>query len=120
MLTGFSVRAELELSPEAKRSQALALIQNLPVLEDSPDVNEVVAFYFQHKLMPAGVFGDATHLALASLNKCDGLLTWNCKHLANPNKQDHIVRVNWMLGLATPKIITPIQLLDTDEDETLI
>ncbi len=62
------------------------------------------------------VFGDATHLALATVYKCDYLVTWNCKHLANPNKLDHIVRVNWMLGLATPKIVTPLQLLENDEN----
>jgi hypothetical protein len=44
-------------------------------------------------------------------------VTWNCKHLANPNKLDHIVRVNWMLGLATPKIVTPLQLLESDEND---
>jgi hypothetical protein len=43
-------------------------------------------------------------------------VTWNCKYLANPNKLDHIVRVNWMLGLATPKIVTPLQLLENDEN----
>ena len=28
----------------------------------------------------------------------------------------YIVRVNGMLGLATPKIVTPIQLLENNED----
>jgi hypothetical protein len=30
---------------------------------------------------------------------------------------DHIVRVNGMLGLATPKIVTPLQLLESDEND---
>ena len=116
LLTGYSVIAELELTPGAKRKAALALAKRLPVLEDSEAAQEVIEFYALHKLMPAEVFGDATHLALATLHKCDFLVTWNCKHLANPNKFDHIVRVNGMLGLATPKIVTPIQLLESNED----
>ena len=116
LLTGYSVIAELELTPGAKRKEALAFAKRLPVLEDSDAVQEVIEFYALHKLMPAEVFGDATHLALATFHKCDYLVTWNCKHLANPNKFDHIVRVNGMLGLATPKIVTPIQLLENDED----
>lgn len=59
-----------------------------------------------------------THLALATMSKCEYLVTWNCKHLANPRKLDHIVRVNWMLGLATPKIVTPLQLTSSNESET--
>jgi hypothetical protein len=46
--------------------------------------------------------GDADHLALASYYKCDMLVTWNCRHLANANKQSHIRRVNALLGLETP------------------
>lgn len=118
LITGFSVLAELAMTPGRKRSKALEMARSLPVLEDSEEVQEVVEFYALHKLMPAGVFGDATHLALATVHKCDFLVTWNCKHLANPRKLDHIVRVNWMLGLASPKIVTPIQLASSNENET--
>ncbi len=116
-LTGYSVLAELELTPGPKRRAALAFAKRLPVLEDSDTVQDVVQFYSLHKLMPADVFGDATHLALATVYKCEYLVTWNCKHLANPNKLDHIVRVNWMIGLATPKIVTPLQLLEVNEGD---
>ena len=115
-MTGYSVIAELELTPGTKRNAALAFALQSPVLEETEDVLETIQFYQQHKLMPSGVFGDATHLALATVYKCDYLVTWNCKHLANPNKLDHIVRVNWLLGLATPKIVTPLQLLENDEN----
>jgi hypothetical protein len=55
--------------------------------------------------------GDAIHLALASFHKCDFLVTWNCLHLANANKFGHIRRINTMLGLFTPVLATPLQLL---------
>jgi hypothetical protein len=47
------------------------------------------------------------------------LVTWTCKHLANANKTDHIRRVNALLGLRTPLLVTPLQLLEKDyEHET--
>lgn len=52
-------------------------------------------------------------LALASFHKCDFLLTWNCHHLANVNKSGHIRRINKMLGLFVPSIVTPLQLIGT-------
>jgi len=61
--------------------------------------------------MPADPRGDALHLAVASFHKADFLLTWNCNHIANPNKFDHIRRVNTMLGLFTPELVTPFALL---------
>ncbi|MCX6876520.1 MAG: hypothetical protein NTW21_22330 [Verrucomicrobia bacterium] len=39
---------------------------------------------------------------------------WNCKHLANANKTDHIRRVNAILGYETPKLVTPLELLEVE------
>jgi len=61
--------------------------------------------------MPDNPVGDALHLALASFHKCDYLLTWNCKHLANANKAPHIKRINAMLNLFTPLLVTPLELM---------
>jgi hypothetical protein len=61
--------------------------------------------------------GDAVHLAYASYYKMDFLLTWNCSHLANANKKDHIRRINAMLNLPTPEIITPLELFQEEKDD---
>ena len=55
--------------------------------------------------------GDALHLALASYHECDFLLTWNCQHLANANKFQHIRLINGMLGIFTQNLVTPLELL---------
>ena len=48
---------------------------------------------------------------MASYHKCDFLLTWNCQHLANANKFQHIRVINGMLGLHVPSLVTPLELL---------
>ena len=45
------------------------------------------------------------------------LVTWNCRHLANANKVGHIQRVNALLGLRTPLLVTPLELLETDDED---
>ena len=60
-----------------------------------------------HQFMPADPAGDALHLALASVHKCDFLLTWNCRHLANANKFAQIRSVKGRLGLFAPTLTTP-------------
>jgi predicted nucleic acid-binding protein len=60
--------------------------------------------------MPRSDPGDAYHLAMASYYQVDFLLTWNCRHLANVNKQEHIKKVNEELGLKVPILTTPEML----------
>ena len=65
--------------------------------------------------MPQDVLGDALHLAVASYHKCDFLVTWNSRHLANANKFGHIRRVNTLLGLYVPLLVTPLELVGESE-----
>ena len=72
---------------------------------------EIVQAYVKHKLMPEDPTGDGLHLALASFHECSYFVTWNCRHLANANKFGHIRRINTLLGLRTPELVTPPELL---------
>lgn len=117
LVTSFVVQTELSQIPDAKRrAAALSLIQPIEQVGYTPAVEEIVAVYLAHRLMPREGLGDAAHLALASYHECDILITWNCKHLANANKTDHIRRVNALLGLRTPLLVTPLELLDQDDE----
>jgi hypothetical protein len=55
--------------------------------------------------------GDQPEATDQARHKCDFLVTWNCQHLANANKFGHIRRVNTMLGLFVPALVTPLELL---------
>ncbi len=111
LVTSPSVIDELSSGDYPKQDKSLNLINTLPVVPVETQVIEIVQTYIQHKVMPADPVGDALHLALASYHKCDFLLTWNCKHLANANKFNHIRHVNVMLGLFVPLLVTPLELL---------
>ena len=102
---------ELERGVYPNQEEVLKLIDGLPFLSVEPEIIEIAKVYIANKTMPKDPTGDALHLALATYYKCDFLLTWNCNHLANANKFAHIERVNAMLGLVTPKMVTPLELL---------
>jgi predicted nucleic acid-binding protein len=113
LVTSYAVLQELESPayPSAKREKSLRLLRDLPVLDEIAGIAEIIRAYQRHKLMPQSPAGDALHLALASVHGCDFLLTWNCVHLANPNKLNHIKHVNEQLGLPMPMLLTPVDLL---------
>ena len=110
-----AVLDELEATPEPKRTDCLQLLEDMPLLEDSEEIDDLVEFYIEHKLMPASLSGDARHLALAAHHGCDILVTWNCRHIANPNKLEHIYHIHELLGLRAPVLATPHQLLEADK-----
>ena len=111
IVTSPAVFEELNGGDFPNKEKAVALIAGLPQVSVEEEIGEVVDAYIRHKLMPSDPAGDALHLALASYHKCDFLLTWNCRHLANANKFGHIIRLNVMLGLYVPALVTPLQLL---------
>ena len=106
---------ELERGDFSNKDEALSLVEDLPALEINQPVIDAVSAYISHRLMPADPTGDALHLAIASSHKIDFILTWNCRHLANANKFAHIRRVNGILGLFVPSLITPLELLGEAE-----
>ena len=111
LVSSEAVIRELESGDFPNREASLELVAGIPLVVVEPAIAEIVETYIVHKAMPTDPAGDALHLALASYHKCDFLLTWNCRHLANANKVEHIRRVNGILGLFTPALVTPLELL---------
>ena len=63
------------------------------------------------KVLPPAVISDALHAATASLHQVDFLLTWNCRHLANPHLQKQLRAFITERGLTLPEICTPIEFV---------
>ena len=117
LVTSEAVIEELSRGDFPARDQCLELIARLPLVPVDVAVADIVRTYIDRKVMPDDPVGDALHLALASHHHCDFLVTWNCAHLANANKFGHIRRVNTMLGVFVPALVTPLELLGDDDDK---
>jgi hypothetical protein len=117
LVTSAAVIEELERGDFPGREDAIELVAALSPLSITDQIREIVREYINRLLMPAYPSGDALHLALASFYGCDFLATWNCKHLANANKFDNIARVNGILGLSVPKLVTPLELIGNGNND---
>ncbi|MFM8573375.1 MAG: type II toxin-antitoxin system VapC family toxin [Pirellula sp.] len=117
LVTSAAVIEELERGDFPGREDAIELVAALSPLSITDQIREIVREYINRLLMPADPSGDALHLALASFYGCDFLATWNCKHLANANKFDNIARVNGILGLSVPKLVTPLELIGNGSND---
>ncbi|GCL37467.1 hypothetical protein SR1949_25780 [Sphaerospermopsis reniformis] len=114
VVTSIAVLDELNKGNFPNKEEVIELLNDIPLIDIEPEIVEIVQTYIQNQVMPNDPLGDALHLAIASYHKCDFLLTWNCRHLANANKFGHIRRVNVMLGLYVPALVTPLELMDNE------
>lgn len=108
-----------ELSaPDFKNSEkALAMLQDLDVLELTAEGTALAELLVKERVMPGpAVKGDALHVATATVHRMDFLLTWNVAHLANPNKRTHFAVICMRAGLTPPLLVTP-DLLQWSSDE---
>lgn len=114
LLTSQAVLHELQRGTYPHQAEAVAMLKDIPILDIGTDVRDAAVAYLTNFVMPSDPGGDALHLALASVHRCDYLLTWNCRHLANAKKTVHIRRINEQLGLFVPVLTTPLELLEED------
>ena len=99
----------------------LAMLANIPVLDENPDANAVADALVSRSLMPESARLDALHVATAALAGVQYLLTQNCKHIANAHVLPRVYRLLNDLGLPGLLIATPIEFLggaDDDESDT--
>jgi hypothetical protein len=93
-------------------ARRLALMEGLPLLDATEEVEALTGEY-QHQLgMPPAAAVDVAHLAYAVAYELDYLLTWNCSHLANGRVIQRVQALNATLGRVTPIILTPEELLE--------
>jgi predicted nucleic acid-binding protein len=89
------------------RDDAIALVAGLPLLDIDDEVTGVAEALVRERVMPAPAVGDALHVAVCAVHDVEYLLSWNVRHLANPNKIAHLQVICRRLGLVPPRIITP-------------
>jgi hypothetical protein len=62
-------------------------------------------------ILPAAAAADALHAVVASQHQINILLTWNCRHLANPHVTGRLRAFMLQHGLVLPEICTPVEIM---------
>jgi hypothetical protein len=87
--------------------EAIEWVQDVPLLDVDEEVRGLASIFVREQVMPASVAGDAVHVAVACVHEVDYVLSWNVRHLANPNKADHLRVICVRAGYLPPRIVTP-------------
>jgi hypothetical protein len=94
----------------------LEVVQGFSSLPLSDEAINLAHIYVETLPLPRSALADALHLALASLNEMDYVLTWNCRHIARGSIKRSLPDVNAARQLTTPTICTPEELWYEEEN----
>ena len=97
-------------SPEAAQKR-IALLEGLPLVAVTKTALDFANDLIQSGAVPQKAAQDALHISICCVNEVDFLLTWNCKHIANAEKRDHIAQICKLHNYSPPIICTPEELL---------
>ena len=81
-----------------------------------PEVENLSDRLIEGHALPATEATDASHIATAAVYGMDVLLTWNCRHMANPITLPKTASIISDAGYQCPIIITPKDFLERKEE----
>jgi hypothetical protein len=85
----------------------------LPLIERVAQDRQLAHEFLTRRIIPAVAEVDATHLAIAVRTQMDYLLTWNLKHLANPDVLPVVYNYLDRTHRHRPIISTPSMLMES-------
>jgi hypothetical protein len=85
----------------------LEAIQAMPILELTPESQTLAQRLLDDHGIPQEEPEDALHVAIATMNGMDALVTWNFSHLNNPFTRARIRRIIEQAGYQAPEICSP-------------
>ena len=101
--------------PEAA-DKRLAALHGIQLLEITAYSIELAKDLVAAGIVPSKASEDALHISIATVHFADYLLTWNCRHIANPEIQAQIAENFRLKGLFLPFICTPEELIGGENE----
>ncbi|MDR3245092.1 MAG: PIN domain-containing protein [Prevotellaceae bacterium] len=80
-------------------------------VELSDEAETLAQLYISEKILGKASENDAYHIALASVNRVDCLISWNFKHIVNFDKIKMFNAINMRFGYPLIDIRSPLEFL---------
>jgi predicted nucleic acid-binding protein len=107
---------ELFEAPEKVRSLIAGLPKHLVTfIELTPEVVQLADAYLKEKVVGKTSRADCFHIALATVNNVDILVSWNFKHIVNVQRIRGFNSVNMKLGYSTIDIRSPKEIIYNED-----
>jgi hypothetical protein len=102
---------EISQGDKAAAARRIKTVESLELLSVSREMETLSNEYFHKMVIPEKARYDSLHLACAVISGMDIIVSWNFKHIANPNTRRVLREINDKHGLVTPEISTPEEMM---------
>ena len=108
------VLEEINRCPEPKKDKMLGLISqhDFEPLRLDESAQELAERYIDHGIIPDKYEDDAFHIAIASVNDLDVILSWNFEHIVKLKTKREVVAVNLLMGYKAIDIYSPLEVAE--------
>lgn len=93
-------------------TRRLAILERVAELVLTDRAKELARAFVVERAVPRKAQADALHIAAAAVHNMDYLLTWNCRHINNPEIKPAIRTVCESMGVFCPEICTPLEIME--------
>lgn len=111
------VDTEINKSAEPRKSQLQQLmnIYNPLIITVNEESKQLANIYINEKLIPKNQHNDAIHIACATVNKCNFIVSWNFQHMVKAKVIMGVHHINHREGYGLIEIVSPQQFLGRKE-----
>jgi len=95
---------------KALKQQLLDVVAGINVLGTNQEVEDLAREYVSMNIIPEKYFEDAVHIAVATVNGMNYLVSWNFKHLVKAKTRESVMLSNTLLGYPILDIVAPPEL----------
>lgn len=108
------VLKEINEAPVSKAKQLISLINEFefPELKINQEVNSLANEYIKQKVIPVRYLDDALHIAIASINNLDALISWNFAHIVKLKTKRQVTGINVVMGYKEIEIYSPLEVVE--------
>ena len=110
-LTSSEVVREASLGDVEMSRRRMEALSGLTILAVDESARGLAGGILAARILPPAAASDAIHAVVASQRRIKILLTWNCRHLANPHILGKLREYMAGQGLVLPEICTPTELV---------
>lgn len=106
---------EINRAPEEKVIKLRDLIRELNPEELSVDENSqtLANRYIEQGIIPVKYEDDALHIAVASVNDLDVMVSWNFTHIVKVKTKREVTGINALMGYKEIEIYSPLEVVES-------
>ena len=109
--------AEIDKCPdESKKLFMRSMLADIPIIyaERTEESERLSNLYVKIGGLPPKSLNDAMHIAVATENECDIILSWNFRHIVNLRAMKAVDAVNFLEGYKLIRILSPSMMLEEE------